>query len=75
MGNKHFRTAFDFVRAKADAYVRCECGHTRTIGCSSIVSVFGPETRLQGMEARLRCSLCGERGKARIAPVPRGGHG
>lgn len=37
------------------------------------MGVFGPDTRLQGMEERLRCSLCGKRGEARIAPVQKGG--
>lgn len=70
MGHKNFRNAFDFVRAKADVYVRCECGHTCLIAKKDLLKVFKSTETFQSMTRRLKCSLCGKRGQAKVAPVP-----
>ena len=70
MGFKRFLTTFDFVRADADAIIRCECGWQRRVAGKEFVKLFGKLETLESAVARLRCSGCGRKGKSKVAPLP-----
>jgi hypothetical protein len=61
MGNKNFRSTFDFVSAKANVRIVCKCGYERTMTGREFWAMFGGADRVWLHEAaeRLRCKRCG----------------
>lgn len=68
MGSARFFWIHDLGRYRADALIRCACGHERTM----TMREFGLRRfcqQIHDVERRLTCTRCGARGQ-RIIPVP-----
>ena len=52
----------DFVQ------VECACGHTERLTAAMLTTAgVGPDQRVQGLEGRMRCRECDEKGRAVIS--------
>jgi len=69
VGNRNFREIFDFPRGRADASIRCSCGHEQTVKAAQLVQAFGAISVATAC-ARAKCNVCGARGAVKIVPIP-----
>ena len=69
MSTKHVRTAADLVRFRCGLKIECGgCGACRTLEGFDVAMAAGAGP-LAGLQRRLRCDRCGEKG-ARITVLP-----
>jgi DNA-directed RNA polymerase subunit RPC12/RpoP len=69
MGSARFDTTFSFSRYRADAAIRCPCGHERIVTAREIAQAFTTPLPIAEAERRLKCSKCSEK-RAKIIPIP-----
>ena len=49
-------------------HVECACGHTERLTAAMLSTAgVGPDERVQGLERRMRCRECDEKGRAVIS--------
>jgi hypothetical protein len=68
MGDARFDSVFDISRHRADAVIRCRCGHEKRVSGREMVRQFGA-VAIRDAERRLKCSVCREK-SATITPIP-----
>lgn len=69
MGSARFDTTMSFGRYRADAVIRCRCGHERRVTPREIMLAFPMPILIREAERRLRCSVC-DRKEATMTPIP-----
>jgi hypothetical protein len=71
MGSARFDYTFDLTKHRADAMIRCGCGHEVRLDYRQLQRLLRRAMPMRWHEAerRLVCVRCGARGQ-RIVPVP-----
>ncbi|TVV74744.1 hypothetical protein [Sphingomonas solaris] len=70
MSSARFDTTFSFAKYHANCRIECACGRIVTLPPAHLQRMFPMPLTLVEARRRLVCGGCGERGRAKMIPVP-----
>lgn len=63
-----FETLSEYVKARADMRVKCQCGREVNLPSATLGAMFGAWLTIEQATARLKCKRCFKRGVATVSP-------